>query len=329
MAASTNVTLNTGSKVPAVGLGTWKAPPGVTANIVFEAIKVGYRALDCACDYGNEHEVGAGIRKAIKGGLCKREDLLVTSKLWNTFHRAEHVRPALLKTLDDLGLDSIDLYMIHFPIPLRYVPFEKRYPPEWIHNPDVPEEATLIIDYTPVGETWAAMESLVDEGLVKDLGVCNFNVALLMDLLGSCRIRPAMLQVELHPYLQQQKLLDFCARESIAVTAFSPLGSSSYSELGMDKGHGVGVLNEPVVTAIAKRLERSPAQVVLRWGIQRGVCVIPKTSKAERLLENYSLFDFELTNDDMKGIGALERGTRYNDPGVFCVGMGFPIPIYD
>jgi diketogulonate reductase-like aldo/keto reductase len=329
MTAPGVVNLNTGAKVPAVGLGTWKAPKGVVAKVVFEAIKAGYHSLDCACDYGNEREVGAGIRSAIDSGLCNRDDLFVTSKLWNTYHRAEHVRPALVRTLRDLGLSSIDMFMIHFPISLRFVPFEKRYPPEWIHNPDVPGEDTLVLDYVPIAETWTAMESLVDEGLVKNLGVCNFNVALLMDLLGSCHIRPAMLQVEVHPYFQQPKLIDFCARENIAVTALSPLGSSSYKDISMDMGHGVGVLKDPVIESIAKRLGKSPAQVVLRWGVQRGTCVIPKTTKPERLVENMSVFDFSLTGDDMNSIRSLERGARYNDPGDFCTDMGFPIPIYD
>lgn len=327
-----SIELRSGSPVPTVGLGLWKAPPGVVSTVVTEALKSGYRHLDSACDYGNETEVGAGIKEALDAGVCAREDIFVTSKLWNTFHRAEHVKPALMKTLQDLGLDYLDSYLIHFPISLKYVDPATRYPPEWKHNPDVPEEDTLVLDPVPVSETWAAMEALVDEGLVRHIGVCNFNSSLLTDLLSYCRIRPAMLQIELHPWLQQTRLLELCQREHIKVTAFSPLGSSSYRELSMDKQLGTGVLGDEAVVAIASAHGKSPAQVVLRWGIQRMpglLCVIPKTSRVERLAENMDLFGFELTSDEMVSLGKLDRGLRFNDPGEFCAGMGFSIPIYD
>lgn len=313
--------------MPQVGLGTWKSPPGVAQSVVEAAIRAGYRCIDCACDYGNEAEVGAGIASAVAAGIVAREDLFVTSKLWNTFHRREHVRMALMRTLSDLQLAYVDLYLIHFPISLKFVPFEKRYPPEWLQDPDVPGQDKLVEDPVPVSETWAALEELVDEGLIKHIGVSNFPAMLIMDLLSYARIRPAVLQVELHPYLQQHRLLELCKRENIAVTAFSPLGAGSYVQLGMDKGDRV--LEEAVLKEIAEKKGKSVAQVVLRWGIQRGTAVIPKTEKEERLQENMDLFEFELSADEMAAIGKLDRGTRYNDPGVFCVGMGKSIPIYD
>ena len=151
---------------------------------------------------GNEVEVGQGIARAIESGNVKREDLWVTSKLWNTFHEPQHVRPACLKTLKDLGLDYLDLYLIHFPISLKYVPFEKRYPPEWFHDPNV-EDPKMELISVPIQSTWEAMEALVKEGLVKNIGVSNFSCQGIRDLMSYANIKPAVLQVELHPYLQQ------------------------------------------------------------------------------------------------------------------------------
>ncbi|PXF49745.1 NAD(P)H-dependent D-xylose reductase I,II [Gracilariopsis chorda] len=319
----------TSAKFPQLGLGTWKAPKGVASKIVAKAIELGYRAIDCACDYGNEQEVGEGIRNGLKAAQLDRESLFVTSKLWNTYHKPEHVRPACMKTLSDLGLDYLDLYMIHFPISLKFVPFEKRYPPEWVHDPEDPENATMRMEKVPLQDTWRALEALVDEGLIRHVGVCNFPYALLEDLLTYSRIRPSVLQIELHPYLQQPRLLQFCKREKIVVTAFSSFGATSYKELGMDRGHNL--FEDDCMKHIARKHGKSVAQVALRWAVQRGTAIIPKTSKVERLVENMSVFDWELGEEDMKAIGALDRGLRYNDPGEFCVslGMGEAVPIYD
>lgn len=160
----------------------------------------------------------------------KRSDLFVTSKLWNTYHRPEHVEAACRKTLADLGLDYLDLYLIHFPIPLKFVPFETRYPPEWTHDPS--GENVMVPDPVSISETWSAMESLVEKGLVKDIGVANFNAALILELLKKSKIKPAVNQIELHPHLSQDRLVEFCKAKGIAVTGFSPLGSGSYIELG-------------------------------------------------------------------------------------------------
>lgn len=302
-------------QMPLIGLGLWKIEKTQVADTVLAAIRAGYRHLDSACDYGNEKEVGEGIRRAIDEGLCTREELWVTSKLWNTYHHPDHVVMAMDQTLHELGLDYLDLYMIHFPIALEFVPFETRYPPEWFHDPD--EDIPMLKPArVPLQDTWRAMETLVDSGLTQHIGVCNYGVSLLRDALNYARIPPAVLQVESHPYLTQEKLLRFCAEEDIAVTAFSPLGALSYLELDMASA-SESVLQQPAVTAIAERLGRTPAQVVLRWGVQRGTSIIPKTSRPERLVENASLFDFELTGADMQAISALNRHQRFNDPGVF------------
>lgn len=308
--------LSTGDALPLIGLGLWKIERADAPAAVREALQCGYRHLDSACDYGNEAEVGEGIRQALAAGICRREELWVTSKLWNTYHAKEHVRPAVERTLRDLGLDYLDLYMVHFPIAMEYVPFDRNYPPGWITDPAHPEQGMKLAK-VPRHEVWGAMEELVRAGLVRNIGVCNYNTALLRDLLAYAQIRPTVLQVELHPYLTQEKLLRFCREEDIAVTGFSPLGAPSYVPLGAAKPEE-SVMEGQVIRDLAQRHGKTPAQIVLRWGVQRGTAIVPKTSKPERLVENLSIFDFALTEEEMNTISALNRNRRFNDPGVFC-----------
>jgi D-xylose reductase len=325
---STHLTLAGGGRMPAVGLGLWKMPKPATANLVRQAIRIGYRHLDCACDYGNEVEVGEGIRAALSAGECRRDELWVTSKLWNTYHAREHVRPALERSLRDLGLDYLDLYLIHFPIALAFVSFEERYPPEWFHDPgaDRPE---MKFARVPIAETWGAMEELVQAGLVRHIGVCNFGTSLLRDLLTYARIPPAVLQIESHPFLTQEKLIRFARENGIGVTAFSPLGAQSYVSIGMATAED-SLLNHPTVRDAAWLHGRTPAQIVLRWGIQRGTAIVPKTERPDRLAENLSLFDFELSAEEMNAISGLNRELRFNDPGVFCAeAFNTFCPIYE
>jgi D-xylose reductase len=318
----------TGQTMPAVGLGLWKLEPNEVAEAVYNAIKNGYRHLDSAADYGNEQQVGEGIARALKDGLCSREDLWITSKLWNTFHRKEYVQQACEKSLSDLGLDYFDLYLIHFPIALQYVDINDRYPPEWIFNPQ-DDNPTMELDSVPLSETWAAMESLVENQLARQIGVCNYSAVLLHDLMSYARIKPAMLQIESHPYLTQDALIRTAQSYNIAVTAFSPLGALSYVSLDM-ASKGDSVLTETVVIKAAERASVTPAQVVLRWGLQRGTAVIPKTSRPERLVENLSLSGFNLTDEEMDAISALNENRRFNDPGKFCEGaFGTFHSIYD
>ncbi len=302
--------------MPAVGLGLWKIDAADVAQAVYEAIRAGYRHLDSAADYGNEAEVGQGIAQAIADGLCTRQELWVTSKLWNTYHRAEHVEAACQKSLDDLGLDCFDLYLVHFPIALKFVGFNDRYPPEWIFDPTA-NKPRMERDPVPLSETWAGMEALVERGLAKQIGVCNYSTGLLHDLMSYARVKPAMLQIESHPYLTQQALIRTAQGYGLAVTAFSPLGASSYLELDMATQQE-SVLSENKVAKIAQHHGVSAAQVVLRWGLQRGTAVIPKTSKAERLKENLDVSGFVLTEGEMSEISSLNKNRRFNDPGVFC-----------
>ncbi len=314
--------------MPRIGFGLWKIPREDTAASVVDAVRAGYRHFDSAADYGNEAETGEGLAEAIAAGLITRDELWITSKLWNTFHAPEHVEEACRKSLSDLGLEYLDLYLVHFPIALEFVPIETRYPPEWLFDPDA-ENPRMHRAPVPLHQTWAAMEALVEKGLVKQIGVCNYNSALIHDLMAYSRIKPAMLQIEAHPYLTQERLIR-CAREyGIDVTAFSPLGAQSYFELEMADRDESLLGTAPVMVA-AQAHGKTPAQVLLRWGIQRGTAIIPKTTKPERMRENLDIMDFELSAVEMAAIHSLNQNRRFNDPGTFTqAAFNTFHPIYD
>ncbi len=314
--------------IPRTGFGLWKIPRDDTAASVVEAVNAGYRHFDSAADYANEAETGEGLAQALAEGLVTRDDLWITSKLWNTFHAPEHVEEACRKSLTDLQLDCLDLYLMHFPIALEYVPIAERYPPEWLRNPDA-AEPVMQRAAVPLHETWKAMEALVDKGLVKRIGVCNYNSALIHDLMTYARIKPSMLQIESHPYLTQEKLIRLAYDYGIDVTAFSPLGAQSYFELNMAEA-GESLLGAAPVMVAAQAHSKTPAQVLLRWGIQRGTAIIPKTIKPERMRENLETGDFALSNVEMAAISALNQDRRFNDPGVFAeAAFNTFHPIYD
>ncbi|NQX95598.1 MAG: aldo/keto reductase, partial [Erythrobacter sp.] len=269
-----------------------------------------------------------GLTRAMAEGLVTREELWITSKLWNTFHAAEHVEEACRNTLSDLQLDYLDLYLIHFPIALQYVRIEERYPPEWLADPKA-ENPVMVRAAVPLHETWAAMESLVEKGLVKRIGVCNYNSGLLHDLMAYATVKPAALQIEAHPYLTQERLIRLAGDYGIDVTAFSPLGAQSYFELNMAEA-GESLLGAAPVMVAAEAHGKTPAQVLLRWGVQRGTAVIPKTSKPERMRENLAIDDFELSAVEMAAISALNQNRRFNDPGAFTeAAFNTFHPIYD
>jgi len=324
----TDLKLENGDSMPVVGLGMWKSENKIVPEIVVQAAELGYRLFDCASDYGNEKEVGEGIRRVLDDGICSREELWVTSKLWNTYHARQHVRPAVERSLGDLGLECLDLYLVHFPIALEFVPFEKRYPPGWVFDPAASAPCLHPVDIS-FRETWEAMEQLVADGLVRNIGLSNVGCAMIRDVLSYAKVRPSVLQIELHPYLTQEKLLRFCCEEKIAVTGFSTLGSLSYVSIGMASEND-SVLEETCVKRAAQRLEKTPAQIVLRWAVQHGTAIVPKSTNPGRLAENLALFDFELNNEEMETISQLNTGRRFNDPGEFCEeAFGTFFPIYE
>ena len=230
--------------------------------------------------------------------------------------------------MSDLKLDYLDLYLIHFPIAQTFVPIETRYPPEWFVDPDA-QNPQMELTKVPLHLTWQAMEEQVHNNKAKRIGVCNYSSALIHDLMTYATIKPAMLQIESHPYLTQERLVRLAKQYDIPVTAFSPLGALSYLELEM-ADQTESVLEQSVVKAAAQNHGKTPAQVVLRWGVQRGTAIIPKTSKFERIKENLALFDFELTEQEMAQISALNSNRRFNDPGHFCeAAFNRFHPIYD
>ncbi|MEM6916444.1 MAG: aldo/keto reductase [Verrucomicrobiota bacterium] len=304
-----------GGQFPTIGLGTWKIPDEVLPSLIPDAVDAGYRHLDCACDYGNEPAVAQGIAAAISSGKCTRDDLWITSKLWNTYHHPDHVRSACERSLSDLGLDELDLYLIHFPVTLAYVPFEERYPPGWFFDPDAENPSMKHVD-VPYADTWGAMEKLVEDGLVKRIGVCNLGTAMLRDIRSYARIQPAVNQVEMHPYLTQQNLLRFCRENDIAVTAFSPFGASSYVPLSM-ADENESLFDDPDIAAIAADKGKTIGQIALRWAVQRGTVAIPKTQTLAHLKENIAIYDFSLSEDEMLCIDQMNRDRRFNDPAEF------------
>lgn len=315
-------------EIPKIGFGLWKIPKEICTQSVYEAIKLWYRHFDSASDYGNEKEVWEWIKKAIQDWLVTREQLWITSKLWNTYHEKQHVLPALKKTLDDLQLDYLDNYMIHFPIALKYVDFETRYPAEWLYNPDE-LNPKMEFSWASLKETWESMEDLVEKKLVKNIWVCNYNTWLLLDLLQYSKIKPYNLQVEIHPYLQQEKIVKFCEIHNIHLTWFSPLWPMSYIELNMDNNID-SLLNNKNIIEISKKYNKKPAQVILKWWIQRGYSIIPKASSTIHMKENLNIFDFELTWDEISEINKININKRFNDPGVFCLeAFNTYCPIYD
>ena len=293
--AMPQLTLQGGTTMPALGLGTWKAAPGDVGQAVRTALELGYRHIDCAAIYGNEAEIGAALADTLAHGGVRREALWITSKLWNDCHAPEQVRPALERTLADLRLEQLDLYLIHWPVVHRH----------GVLMPSVANDQ-VALEQQPLHTTWAAMEALVDAGLVRHIGLSNCSATKVAALLPHCRIRPVMNQVERHPWLQQLELLSLCQREGIALTAYSPLGSPA-------AGGPAPLLSDRVITAIAARHGASPAQVLIAWGLASGTAVIPKSVHRDRLAANLAAAQLQLSAADLAQIRALERHHRFVD----------------
>lgn len=267
MAQVPNITLNTGASMPQLGFGVFQLPADAVVEPVLTAIEAGYRSIDTAAFYGNEEGVG----KALAESGVRREDLFITTKLWNDDHGFDSALRAFDESLGKLGLDYVDLYLIHWPVPGKdaYV------------------------------DTWKAFERLHAEGRAKAIGVSNFQIAHLRRVFEDADIVPAVNQIELHPYLQQGDLRAFHSEHDIATEAWSPLGQ------------GKGLLDDVTLTSLAEKYDKTPAQIVLRWHLQLGNVVIPKSATPSRIRENIEVFDFELADDDMAEISSLDKAERF------------------
>lgn len=308
--------------MPALGLGTYMLPPDQCGSAIRTAIQAGYRRIDCAPVYFNEDQIGNALALAMEDGLVAREDLYMVSKLPSPFHKRELVETALRKTLNDLQLDYLDLYLIHWPVaflPVDLDPTVRGYDNEEIDESD---NGRRIDPSVSIHETWAAMEDLVDKGLVRDIGVSNFPVSLLHELLTSAKIKPAVNQCEAHPYLQQPKLVRYCQARGIGFQAYSALGTTGYKEPDEPS-----VLEDATLQLIADRHGVSTATVCLAWALQRGTSVVVKSATAAHQRDNLAASALHLTPADMLTIASIDRNYRYFRPEDWWGDM--PVAVFD
>jgi aldehyde reductase len=285
--------------MPALGFGTLIPDPTETRNATRTALEAGFRHFDCSERYRNEEQVGQAIGEAIQAGWINRNDLFITTKLWNNNHRPERVQPAIESSRDRLKLEYIDLYLMHTPYAFR--PGDDQDPRDQNDNVIYDEGITLM-------DTWRAMENLVDRGMCKAIGLSDVSLDQVREVFEQARIKPSVVQVESHPYLPQTEILDFCDTYGLVLLAFAPLG------------HGIkpGVLEDPVIRAIAQRVSKTPAQVLLAWAIQRGAAVLTTPKTPDRAKENFDIS--VLPVDAMDQINAIQTRQRFN----LVTGTGIP-----
>lgn len=293
------IRLNTGAEIPQIGLGTWLSKPNEVENAVEIAVRNGYRHLDLAMVYRNQDEVGRALKKVIPS-VVSREQLFITSKLWNSSHQPEVVEAELDETLKQLGLTYLDLYLIHWPA--AFVPGSGLSP--------LKSDGEVHLDTeTPLVDTWNAMIKLLDTGKVKAIGVSNFNIAQIQGIIDATGVVPAANQIEAHPLLPQDDLVAYCKEKAIHITAYSPLGNNMV---------GVPMLTENVIVQeVANKLGATPAQVLVAWGAYRGYSVIPKSVQESRIISNFK--QAELSEEDYKRVSSIGVGNvrRYNIPVTF------------
>nr|POE46870.1 d-galacturonate reductase [Quercus suber] len=299
----TYFTLNTGAKIPAVGLGTWQSSPGEVKAAVAHALKQGYRHIDAALVYQNETEVGQGLQEAFASGIS-REEVFVTTKLWNTYHRK--VEACIDESLKRLGLDYVDLYLVHWPVPINGNGNDPLFPKREDGSRDLDTEWSHV-------QTWKAMEKLLKTGKAKAIGVSNYSIPFLEELLKEAEIVPAANQIENHPYLPQQETVDFCREKGILVEAYSPLGST-----------GSPLFSEDGVQEVAKKHNVGPGTVLISYQVSRGIVVLPKSVTPTRIEENIKTIKFD--DDDLKALESIHKKkgvTRFINP-AFGVNLGWP-----
>jgi diketogulonate reductase-like aldo/keto reductase len=266
----TEIPTHGSSAVPAVGFGTLIPDPLTTKQATKAALEAGFRHLDCAERYRNEEAVGNAMQEAFEAGTLRREDLFVTTKLWNTNHRPERVAPAFDASRRRLGLSYVDCYLIHTPF--AFQPGDNQDPRDE-HGRVIYDPGVTLMD------TWRALERLVDSGHCRSIGLSDITLEKLREIVASARIRPAMVQVESHPYLPEWELLDFCREHGIVLQAFAALGHAMEPS----------VLSDPVITAVARRVHKTPAQVALAWAVQRGTAFLTTSTKPERIQESFDI----------------------------------------
>ncbi|CRK88978.1 CLUMA_CG002511, isoform A [Clunio marinus] len=303
MASKINLIFENGDKMPALGFGTWRAPDVEVESALNAALQAGYRHIDCAPVYGNEKVIGKVFKEWIDSGKIKRSELFITTKLPPFGNRASDVEKCLKKSLADLKLDYLDLYLMHVPFAVPYTEgnFAKH------------DNGDVVLSDTDHSATWKEFERFQSAGLIKHLGVSNFNKTQIQRLIDNSVVKPEVLQVEMHVYLQQKELVAYCKSKNILVTAYSPLGSKGIEKIMPATRKFPDLMDNPVVIKIATRDGKSPAQILLRYLIELGVSAIPKSTNANRLRQNIDLFNFALSQDDKSQLAGLDANIRVCD----------------